>query len=146
MILLLFAGMLPIYFFSVSAQKLMNMADYEKRKRAFVQKEANLSKEEAAKYFPLNDELTQKKFDLHKRHREKVERIKENSHISEEEYQRLLADDVDLKVKEAALDKEYSIKFSKILSPEKLFKAQQAEKRFIQNEVSHFRSTQGEKR
>lgn len=69
------------------------MADYEKRKRAFVQKEANLSKEEAAKYFPLNDELTQKKFDLHKRHREKVERIKENSHISEEEYQRLRLDD-----------------------------------------------------
>ena len=35
----------------------------------------------------------QKKFDLHKRHREKIKRIKENSHISEEEYQRLLADD-----------------------------------------------------
>ena len=47
---------------------------------------------------------------------------------------------MDVKIKEAALDKEYAAKFEKVLTPEKLFKAQQAERGFIQKEVSNFRS------
>ena len=38
--------------------RLMNMADYEKRKREYIQKEAGLTQAEADKYFPLNNELT----------------------------------------------------------------------------------------
>ncbi len=117
----------------------MNMAEYEKRKREYIQKEAGLTQAEADKYFPLNNELTQKKFELHKKHREKLREIKENSDISDEEYRKLLENDVEIKIKEAALDKEYAPKFEKVLSPEKLFKAQQAERNFIQREVSNFR-------
>ena len=70
-------------------------------------------------------------------------RIKENSNISEEEYRKMLEDDVELKMREAALDKEYSSKFEKVLTPEKLYRAQQAERSFIQKEVSNFRSNRG---
>ncbi len=119
------------------------MADYEKRKMEYIKKEAGLTQEEANKYFPLNNELTQKKFDLHKRHRDKIDRIKDNNNISEEEYRKMLDDDVDVKLREAALDKEYSAKFEKVLSPEKLYRAQQAERSFIQKEVTNFRSGQG---
>jgi len=101
-------------------ERKMNMADYEKRKKEFVEKEAGLSKAEADKYFPLTNELTKKKFELHRIHREKVQRIKDNSNISEAEYRKLLDDDVELKMKEAALDKEYAPRFEKVLSPEKL--------------------------
>ena len=38
----------------------MNMLDYEKRKSEYIQKEAGLTQAEADKYFPLNNELTQK--------------------------------------------------------------------------------------
>ena len=124
----------------------MDMADYEKRKKEFVLKEAGLSKEEADRYFPLTNELTKKKFELHRRHREKVERIKENSNISEAEYRKMLEEDVDMKMKEAALEKEYSGKFEKVLAPEGLYRAQQAEKRFIQNEVTRFRSNRDNNR
>ena len=124
----------------------MDMADYEKRKKEFVLKEAGLSKEEADRYFPLTNELTKKKFELHRRHREKVERIKENSNISEAEYRKMLEEDVDMKMKEAALEKEYYGKFEKLLTPEKLYRAQQAEKRFIQNEVTRFRSNRDNNR
>jgi len=55
----------------------------------------------------------------------------------------MLDDDVDVKLREAALDKEYSAKFEKVLSPEKLYRAQQAERSFIQKEVTNFRSGQG---
>jgi Spy/CpxP family protein refolding chaperone len=142
-ILLLCALILPVNFLILSAQtspnRRMNMEDYEKRKREYVTKEADLTQEEAAKYFPLSNELMQKKFKLYRSHREKVQRIKDNSDISEKEYRKMLEDDVDVKLKEAALDKEYSAKFEKVLPPEKLYKAQQAEKDFIQREVSNFR-------
>lgn len=143
-ILLLFMCMLPLFFSSLSAQnRKMDMADYEKRKMEFIRKEAGLTQAEAVKYFPLNSELTQKKFELHKLHRDKVQRIKDNSNISDEEYRRMLDDDVEIKIREAALDKEYATKFEKVLSPEKLYRAQQAEKNFIQKEVTNFRSEQG---
>ncbi|SFL39194.1 hypothetical protein [Proteiniphilum acetatigenes] len=143
-ILLLCVLTLPANFLILSAQtpqnRKMNMADYEKRKKEYVTKEAGLTQDEASKYFPLSNELTQKKFKLHRSHRDKVQRIKDNSNISDEEYRRMLEDDVDVKLKEAELDKEYSAKFEKVLSPEKLFKAQQAERDFIQREVTNFRN------
>ncbi len=133
--------LLPMQVVTLSAQeKKMNMADYEKRKKEFIQREAGLSKAEADKYFPLNSELTKKKFELHRIHREKVQRIKENSNISDEEYKKMLEDDVELKMKEAALEKEYAPKFEKVLTPEKLYRAQQAERDFIQKEVINFRN------
>jgi len=145
-ILLLFIFMLFLYTPVLSAQnKKMNVDDYEKRKMEFVMKEAGLTQAEAEKYFPLSNELTQKKFELHKRHRDEVQRIKDNSNISDEEYKRMLEDDVEVKLKEAALDKEYASKFEKVLTPEKLYRAQQAERNFIQKEVTNFRSEQGNK-
>ncbi len=143
-ILILTLCVLPLYISSLSAQdKRMNMADYEKRKMEFIQKEAGLTQAEADKYFPLNSELTQKKFELHKLHRDKVQRIKDNSNISDEEYRRMLDDDVEVKLKEAALDKLYAPRFEKVLAPEKLYRAQQAERSFMQKEVTNFRSEQG---
>lgn len=143
-ILLICLILLPLQVMTLTAQeRKMNMADYEKRKKEFVEKEAGLSKAEADKYFPLTNELTKKKFELHRKHREKVQRIKDNSNISEAEYRKLLDDDVDLKMKEAALEKEYAPRFEKVLSPEKLYRAQQAERQFIQKEVTNFRSNRG---
>lgn len=143
-ILLLCALILPVHFLVLTAQvspnRKMNMADYEKRKREYVTKEAGLTQDEAGKYFPLSNELTQKKFILHRDHRDKMQKIKETRNISDEEYKRMLEDDVDTKLKEAALDKEYAAKFEKVLSPEKLFKAQRAERDFIQKEVTNFRN------
>lgn len=117
----------------------MNMQDFEKRKMEYIKKEAGLTDAEASKYFPLSNELTQKKFELHRQHREKVQRIKDNSNISDEEYRKLMENDVDIRLKEASLDKEYAPKFEKVLTPEKLFRAQQAERDFMQIEVTKFR-------
>ncbi len=143
-ILFLCTIILPAYL-SITAQntnRKMNMQEYEKRKKEYVQKEAGLTQAEANKYFPLSNELTQKKFNLRKLHRDKVNRIKDNSNISDAEYRKLLDDDLEVRQQESALDKEYADKFEKVLSPEKLFKAQQAERDFIQKEVINFRSGQ----
>lgn len=142
-IMLLFALLLPINFFSISAQnqnRRMNIEEFEKRKVEYIKKEAGLTQAESDKYFPLNNELTKKKFELRKNHRDKVQKIKDNSNISDAEYRKLLEDDVEVRLKEASLEKEYATRFEKVLAPEKLYRAQQAEKDFMQREVSNFRS------
>ena len=117
----------------------MNIEDFEKRKQEYIKEKAGLSDEEAQRYFPLNTELNQKKFELNRQHREKVNRARKNNNMSEEEYRNIIENDVDVKMKEAELEKEYSEKFNKVLPPEKLFKARQAEKNFMQQEVARFR-------
>lgn len=144
-IILLFALIITAGTLSLKAQNQnnrMNIEEFEKRKVEFVTKEAGLTKSEADKYFPLNNDLTKKKFELRKNHRDKIEKIKDSGKISDAEYKKLLEDDVEVKLQEAALDKEFAKKFGTVLSPEKLYKAQQAEKNFLQKEVSNFRSTQ----
>ncbi len=141
--LLFFALITGILTTSLAQVRKMNMADYEKRKMEYIQKEAGLTKEEAGKYFPLYNDLSKKKFELHKQHRDKVEKMKQrNKNMSNEEYRQLLENDVDVKLKEAELEKQYSEKLEKILPPEKLYKAQQAERKFMQQEVMKFRGNE----
>jgi Spy/CpxP family protein refolding chaperone len=150
-IMLLFAFLLSLNFISLEAQnqnqnenqkRRMNIEEFEKRKVEYIRKEAGLTKSEADKFFPLNNELTKKKFELRKNHRDRVQKIKDSSDISEAVYRKLLEDDVEVKLKEAALDKEFAKKFEGVLTPEKLYKAQQSERDFMQKELSNFRSGQ----
>ena len=125
--------------FGYAQNKKMDMADFEKRKQEYVKEKAGLTPEEAERYFPLNNELNRKKFELNRQHREKIEKMRKNKEITDAEYRNILENDVEVKLKEAELDKEYAEKFEKILPPEKLYKARQAEKNFIQQEVTRFR-------
>ncbi len=119
----------------------MNLQEFEKNKQEFIMKHANLSQEEADSFFPLNSELQKKKLELHRKHQETMKLTKESSDISDKEYKELIDNNVDLKMKEAELDKEYSDKFNKLMSPQKLFKAQQAEKTFMQEELRKYRES-----
>ncbi|MDR0333173.1 MAG: hypothetical protein LBI15_06870 [Dysgonamonadaceae bacterium] len=132
---------LSVFSFTLSAQnRRMNMEEFEKRKMEYVTKEAGLTQEEADKYFPLSRELTRRKLELHRNHLEKIEKIKESqAGMTDEEYRKLLENDVEVRQQQAALDKLYSEKFKTVLSSEKLFKAQQAERVFIQRELANFR-------
>jgi superoxide dismutase len=136
-----------MFSFTLSAQnRRMNMEEFEKRKMEYVKKEAELTQEEADKYFPLNRELTRRKLELHRNHLEKIEKIKESQdgRMTDEEYRKLLENDVEVRQQQAALDKLYSEKFRSVLSSEKLFKAQQAERVFIQRELASFREKEHE--
>ncbi len=127
----------------VAQSRKMDLVDYEKRKTEYIIKEAGLTEEEALKFFPVFNELNKKKFALHKGHREIIEKIKSGSEsISNEEYKKMLEQDADVKLKEAELDKEYSVKLEKVLSPEKIYRAQQAERKFMQLELQKYRRSE----
>lgn len=124
-----------------SDKSLMNLQQFEKNKQEFIMKEAGLTQEEADKFFPLNNELQKKKLELHRKHKEELRHTKESKDISEEEYRKMIDQNINLKMKEAELDKEYSEKFNKVMSPQKLFKAQQAERTFMHEELRKFRES-----
>lgn len=124
-----------------SDKSFMNLQEFERNKQEFIIKEAELTKEECAAFFPLNTELQKKKLELHRKHQEDMKQMKESGNISEDEYKRLIDNNIDLKMKEAELDKIYSDKFDKLLSPQKLFKAQQAERTFMQEELRKYRES-----
>lgn len=119
----------------------MNLQEFEKNKQEYIIKEAELTKEECEAFFPLNTELQKKKLELHRKHQEDMKQMKESGNLSDEEYKKLIDNNIDLKMKEAELDKTYSEKFNKILSPQKLFKAQQAERAFMQEELRKYRES-----
>lgn len=129
-----------------SSKSIMNLQAFEKNKQEFIIKEADLTQEEAGKFFPLNNELQKKKLDLHRKHQEEMKQTKDAENITDAEYEHLIKENIDLKMKEAELDKAYSEKFNKLISPQKLFKAQQAERTFMQEELRKFRESKKEGR
>lgn len=141
--LLIFSFFLNVLFINAqdSDKSFMNLQEFEKRKQEFIMKHADLTKQEADSFFPLNSELQKKKMELHRQHQEKMKVTKESSNISNEEYKDLIENNIDLKMKEAELDKEYTDKFNKLMSPQKLFKAQEAEKMFMQEELRKYRES-----
>lgn len=104
-------------------------AFFEKR-NAFLVTEIGLTSEEAAKFIPIYNEFQGKKFEAGQRCRELSREIRKSKQATSEEYSRAVDECVDVKLKEAKIEKEYYDKFKKILSPEKLYKLTSAEYRF----------------
>lgn len=104
-----------------------NREDFGARRNTFITTEAGLTAEEAGKFIPLENEFQMKLFEVGRDCR----RLRESQNkMSDAEYTKLIECYLDTRLKEAQLEKEYYEKFKKILSPEKLYKYQQAETRF----------------
>ena len=121
----------------------MDLERFEQRMMEYVKRVARLTQEEADKYFPLNRELTRKKLELHRNHREKVEQMQEeNATLTDEEYLKILESEIELRQQQAALDVQFNEKFLEFLSPQRLYAAQRAERTFMIRELAYFREQQ----
>lgn len=101
----------------------------EKQKQYFVDK-AGLTKEEAAKFFPLYFELQDKKFSYNKEMWSKIRKTKEGKNITDAEYSRLTEDVIKTRITIDELELEYLRKYKKVLSPKKIYDIQRAEMKF----------------
>ena len=112
-------------------------AEFEKFKAeraAYMTKEMGLTKDEAAAFWPLNDELQKKKFELNNELRQLTNSLsrskKDEKAISEEDYRKILRAGAKIRIKEAELDQEYLLKFLEVVPAEKIHKYQRAEREF----------------
>lgn len=111
--------------------------DFEKfkaQRTEYISKEMNLTPEQSKAFWPLCDELQQKKFQLNKELREQLRKIyqkgKTGTKATDDDYEKIVSLSADTKIKEAELDKEYIEKFKTVVSFEQILKYQRAEMHF----------------
>lgn len=105
---------------------------FRAKRIAFITERVKLTSEEAQAFWPVCNELQEKKFTLNKPLWEaRRERHRSKEPLTEADYKKMIDLGIDIKIKEAQLEKEYLEKFKKILSAEKIFKYQRAEEEFM---------------
>lgn len=105
--------------------------DFKKKKAEYIIKEVGLTDDEAKAFIPLSNELLDKRFELNHNIRSKNRQIREKSKKTDTDYTHMIESSFDLRAKELDLEKEYYQKFKKVLSPEKIYKYQKAESKFM---------------
>ena len=107
---------------------------FKEKRVAFITQAVNFTSDEAKAFWPLYNELQEKKFDLNRQQRNALGQFRESEKAGKKhtdaEYKDLVNLIAQLKAKDAALDEEYIAKFAKVISYEKIFHYQQAELQF----------------
>ena len=111
------------------AQQRMSPTEFREKQQAFIIEKADLTKEEAAKFFPLYFELQDKKKELNDKAWSLMHQSKEKN-ITEAQYNQILENIYDTRIATAELDKSYYLKFKQILTAQKIYMIQKAEMRF----------------
>lgn len=106
---------------------------YQAKKNAFITAEVGLTPEEAAAFIPLCNELQEKMFEVGRECRKLTKDLKHKQSPTETDYSKVNDECIGVKLREAALEKEYYEKFKKILSAEKLYKYRRAEYKFARS-------------
>ena len=126
------------------------MNNLRAQKIAFITQRMNLTPDEAQVFWPIYNELSQKKDVLNKRRKEITFELKNNKdNYSDAEKEKLADEYINLKLKDANLDLEYYEKFKKVLSIEKvlrLFQAELAFKGYLLNKIKHQNAKGGQQR
>ena len=102
--------------------------EYRKRQKEFFTKRANLTEQEAEKFFPVYNELQQKKMQIN--HQSRQDAVRQQQPLSEEECLKAIDAFADAQIRIAQLEKEYLEKFKKILPASKILAIQRAEDQF----------------
>ena len=116
-------------------------AEYWKQQQEFFSKEAGLTASEAEKFFPLYNELQQKKRELNRSVRQQTRQ--NGPGMTEEQAAKAIEAMAESKIKIAQLEKEYLEKFKDILPASKILKIQNAEEQFNSKMLKDIQQSRG---
>ncbi|MDR1764074.1 MAG: hypothetical protein LBR64_09035 [Dysgonamonadaceae bacterium] len=108
-------------------------ADFEafKQKRvAFITDAMGLSEDEAKDFWPLCNELSEKKFQLNRELNRAMREFNAKKEHTEAEYKQIVTFCCEQRVKEAKLEREYMEKFAAVIPSAKVYLYWQAEQQF----------------
>jgi hypothetical protein len=111
--------------------------DFFSKRNAYIAAAIELTTEEAAVFFPMDNDLIHKKFELGRECRKIERELREKKDKTDDECNKLLRCKEDVKEKSSKLDREYQEKFKKVLSAEKMLKYERADRDFFE---SYFRN------
>ena len=110
-LLIMMCGFAPVLWAADGCQQHLSPTEFRAKQQAYITEKAGLTKEEAAKFFPLYFELQDEK-------------------TTEAQYDAIMEGVYDARIASDRLDKTYFVRFKKILSAKKLYLVQKAEMRF----------------
>ena len=113
--------------------------EYWNQQKAFFTEKAGLTEDEAAAFFPLYNELQQKKRDLNR----EMRRMTRQENLTEEQAQKSLDAIADFNIRIAELEKEYVQKFKEVLPATKILKVQNAEEQFNSQILKDIQQSRG---
>jgi len=121
--------------------------EFKEKRVAFISKAMDLNAEQTKAFWPLYNELQEKKFQLNQELRRAIFRFtgneRDRNKHTENEYKEIVNLYTQIKVKETKLDEEYVLKFTKVISYEKIFRYQQAEQQFARQMLDQRRRNSG---
>ena len=107
------------------------------RLQAYITKEAGLTQDEAARYFPIFKETREQERKIHQAIRKKIH-ASQRAGLSEKESEKLLAEIQELSLSEAKLKNANIKKWRKVLSASKVLKVLKAESDFNRQTFREF--------
>ncbi|SHE91957.1 hypothetical protein SAMN05444405_10417 [Bacteroides luti] len=115
----------------------MSPEEFRQKQEAFITDKAELTQDEAVKFFPIYFELQDKKRALNDRAWSQIRKGKKEK-MTEAEYEAIITNVLNARIASDKLEKAYFYRFKGILSCEKIFKVQGAEMRFHRELIKDF--------
>ena len=123
----------------------LSREEFQKRHEAYLTKYAELTTEEAAKFFPIYNELEKRKQELNDQSF-KAMRETWGKELDEAKYKELLESMSANAIAVESLERTYLDRFKEVISYKKIFKIKEAESRFRQDLVRGMRGPGGQNR
>lgn len=128
-LVVLLCGFIPVLWAVDGCDQRLSREEFRAKQKAFITEKAGLTKEEAAKFFPVYFELQDRKKKLNDESWELIHKGK-NDKTTEAQYEEIIEKVSDNRIAADRLDRSYLDKFKKILPNKKIYLVQRAEMRF----------------
>ena len=128
-LLVLLCGFMPLLWAADGCEQHLSREEFRTKQKAYIIEQAKLTKEEAAKFFPIYFELQDKKKKLNDESWNLMRKGKDDK-TTEAQYKDINEKIAENRIAADQLDRTYLGKFNKILSSKKIFLVQRAEMRF----------------
>ena len=128
-LLVLLCGFMPLLWAADGCDQHLSREEFRTKQKAYIIEQAKLTKEEAAKFFPIYFELRDKKKKLNDESWNLMRKGKDDK-TTEAQYKEINEKIAENRIAADQLDRTYLGKFNKILSSKKIFLVQRAEMRF----------------
>lgn len=120
---------MPLLWAADGCEQHLSREEFRTKQKAYIIEQAKLTKEEAAKFFPIYFELQDKKKKLNDESWNLMRKGKDDK-TTEAQYKEINEKIAENRIAADQLDRTYLGKFNKILSSKKIFLVQRAEMRF----------------
>ncbi|MCX2745251.1 Spy/CpxP family protein refolding chaperone [Mangrovivirga sp. M17] len=141
---ILFSGLLILAFIA-NAQSGPAKERIESARIAYITKKVELTPDQAQQFWPIYNEFLAKRAEMRNELRQ-MRGNKQLKEMSEEEQTAILNKSLEIKEREAKLEKDYSKKLLKVISPAQLIALHQAEREFKELLLEKIGERRGERK